>query len=42
MPERRIVVGHSREHAEGLFVGCSLAGKVTNGSGVKNEEAIYH
>lgn len=41
-PERLIVLGYSREEAEGYFTNCKLAGQVTNRYGVENEETSFH
>ena len=41
-PELVIVVGFSRERAESFFATCYLAGHVTNGYGVENEETKFH
>jgi 4-amino-4-deoxy-L-arabinose transferase-like glycosyltransferase len=41
-PETLIVLGFSRESAEGYFTSCNLAGHVTNRYGVENEETRFH
>jgi MFS family permease len=41
-PTTLIVVGFSRESADGAFTGCSLAGHNGNSDGVKNEESDHH
>jgi hypothetical protein len=41
-PETLIVIGLSRDSAERLLAGCTLAGHVTNAYGVKNEETTRH
>jgi 4-amino-4-deoxy-L-arabinose transferase-like glycosyltransferase len=41
-PETLIVLGFSRESAEGIFTACDLAGQVTNRYGVENEETRFH
>jgi hypothetical protein len=41
-PQTLIVVGLSREEAEGYFTACDLAGQVTNRYGVENEETKFH
>lgn len=37
-----IVIGLSREQADGIFTGCRLAGHNGNSQGVRNEESLYH
>ena len=41
-PTTLIVVGFSRESADKVFTGCTLAGHNGNEEGVKNEESQYH
>jgi hypothetical protein len=41
-PTMLIVVGFSRESADGAFTGCSLAAHNANSEGVKNEESDNH
>jgi hypothetical protein len=41
-PGTLIVVGVSREDAEGIFRGCRVAGHNGNSEGVPNEESRYH
>ncbi|HTC74971.1 MAG TPA: glycosyltransferase family 39 protein [Edaphobacter sp.] len=41
-PTTLIVVGFSRESADKVFTGCTLAGHNGNAEGVKNEESEYH
>ena len=41
-PETVILIGFSREFGERLFESCDLAGHVTNGYSVRNEETTDH
>jgi hypothetical protein len=41
-PTTLIVLGFSREDANGVFTDCRLAGHNGNAEGVKNEESEYH
>ncbi len=41
-PSTLIVIGFSREYAEGAFTSCRLAGHSSNPYGIKNEESQAH